>query len=237
MNNLPLNKAIQYVGLDIFEEYWKIFNEFESKQIISVGSGNGTLEYYLNQKYGSDIICIDPSPNSYQKNPDSSNTLDPLFPTCDELLQKMPYLISDCKLFLNWSTPNEEGRFDIYAIKDLKPKYIFVVCDTSGAGGSDLFLTWLLHYVPNFADFTFDKNDGNFVNSIDDYKDEEKTIFDKLPKYKILESTYRQIIGKCDTLFTRYVILTQNDNASEYKISQKIKLDKIENDSEGCMIS
>jgi hypothetical protein len=141
---------------------------------------------------------------------------------------------------LNWATPDDKGRYDIEAIRDLNPKYIFVVCDTSGGGGSDLFLTWIFNYVSNIDKFMY-KNDSAFVKSLEEYDDKEKVIFEQLSSYKILESTYRPVIGKgtFDTLVTRYIILVKLDiypNDYPQNGTQKIELEPKNNDHQECII-
>lgn len=233
MEHLSLNHAISKIGTKIFEEYWKIFIGFNNDKIISLGSGIGTIEYYLQETYKHNIICVDPDPDSFQKRLSDESGIDPQYSTCDQLIEENKDLISNCNLFINWPLPNADGRYDIYAINDLQPKNIFVVCETSGTSGSDMFLHWLKNYIEEIK--TFAKDDDfkwTLFSEKDDY-------FKNIPKYKIIESTAQQLNNGNEVLYHRYIILARKDvYPQKYKRTENIFLSPIyATDNNDCIIS
>ncbi len=112
--------------------------------IVSVGSGNGVLEYSLKNDYGIyNWFLVDPEPESFQLYPSNK----PDFITVDDLVANREDVIGNCVLFLGWpdcvkSTKEyytEDSYYDIDAVIMLKPISIIMIYETLGAsGGSDM---------------------------------------------------------------------------------------------------
>jgi hypothetical protein len=110
--------------------------------IISIGSGNGYLEYLFKQQTTSEIICIDPSPDEYGLKPEESERIMPHFSYLKDLINMEKY-IEKSVLLISWPYPNDEKRssYDYDAIKSLKPNIIVVNYGPCGASGSDKLIS------------------------------------------------------------------------------------------------
>ncbi len=230
MDSKCLNKGIKYLGQNLFFQYWEEFTNLNNYEIISVGSGNGTVEKHLENKYNQFITCVDPDPHSFQKSttmpmPMPMHTPMPMlmhtpmpmhmpvhmpdYPTCEQLISNNKNAVNNCNLFLNWPTPNDKYRYDMNAVKDLKPKAIFAVLETSGSAGSDIFLQWLNKHVSNMDDFRHNDFEWNSYGNI-------WSILDEMPKYQILESSVVEHNAPMGPFLYRYIILVQ-DLSNEYE--------------------
>lgn len=141
-----MNKAIRTLGVSKLIEFVGLLKSVDSKSpIISIGSGLGTTESYIEKNADIEIICVDPNPESYQE-PSTKFTEahHPDYGTTTELIDSNPDIIENCNIILNWPTPNDKGNnYDMKAILDLKPRLILAICDSSGSGGGTEFLNWL----------------------------------------------------------------------------------------------
>jgi hypothetical protein len=110
--------------------------------IISVGSGNGELEYRLSQRKefaNNKFYCVDPNPESYNPyNPTAM--MKPDFPYVSDLIQQHPELVGNCTLLLGWADPSED--YDFEAIQLLKPMSIISIAENEGGAGGQLFHDW-----------------------------------------------------------------------------------------------
>lgn len=156
VSKLGLVKTVDFLSKTIYDimEY-----DPSVKTMISVGSGNGILEYILERKMGPSlrIICIDPDPQSFLEN--SKVYKEPEYSTIHDYLRaEGGGSAQDYILFLNWPSPaGYEGGsgYDAEAIYRLKPH--FVIClialdnKEHGAAGSHQF-----HQIRN-TDKSYDK--------------------------------------------------------------------------------
>ena len=196
ISNVHQNKAILALGLSDLAYYVGKLQE----PIISVGSGNGSVEQCLENINDCSIICVDPKPNSFQPNFDQQRK--PNFSTVSDLISKNPKLVENCDLLINWPTPND---FD--AIIDLKPKRIVLVVGTDGSSGGDKLLSSLQkkEFTRCNADFyyAFSKYAGPFA--FDNYDVVASKAISK-------EDPINPIMGK---LAFRYMLLVRQDLLNE----------------------
>lgn len=138
-------------------------NDLRNTKLVSVGSGNGTVEHYIQSKLSTPtpIICIDPEPESWSGAfPTTGKFIPPMFGTVSEaLIGDTLDLVDQCTLMMIWpnpppenaidhGSPNEDdwSRFlpyDLEAIQKLRPKTIFIYYDATGSSGSSWLQTWL----------------------------------------------------------------------------------------------
>lgn len=118
---------------------WKIMNKI-SKCTVSVGSGSGSVETFLQKRSKSGVvICVDPNPQSFIetlpifKKPD--------FSYVDDLIKINKTAIGNLNLMLCWPTPNL--GYDIEAVTKLLPRSILAMVAVDGAAGSSAFLEWI----------------------------------------------------------------------------------------------
>lgn len=113
--------------------------------IISVGSGSGYVEKWLEDNHNYQLILVDPI------DPDSKECFAPVpkhlskkssYDDSSDLVADKPDIISNCNLFLNWPEPNDDS-YDYDAIMLLKPHTIIICCEVSGSSGSKKLLAWL----------------------------------------------------------------------------------------------
>lgn len=200
------NYVIRNLGIDLLKSYFEVLQD-NNLTCISVGSGNGSVEKEL--KPDESIVCVDPEPFSFQETNPSHPTQNPQYDNIDNLLEERKELTDNCNLFLNYPYPNMKGRYDIESIKKLKPKRILTVLDTSGGAGSDLFLNYLDHCVPNMFEF---KSFCDFL-WVDTLDEDEEMLISKVPEYKILESSTANV--KCSFIGTcvrRYMLLVRTED-------------------------
>jgi len=145
--NRPLNSCIQHLGLDLLSDYFAQLAGPASGEdevvIVSVGSGGGSVERYLEYRCLGGrrrVICVDSDPGSFQ--PPSSFDRAPDHATCRDALRERPDLETRCHLFLNWASVCDPC-YDLEAIALLRPKRVLLAVETTGSGGSQSLLAWL----------------------------------------------------------------------------------------------
>lgn len=139
----------------IFKQY---LEPFKDTNIISIGSGDGYLEDYLEKQLDIKITCIDPDPetligNSYHGHNITEIIRTPDYKYIDEYLNNTDK--SDKRLttlLLFWTYPNKESphggklcnsSYDIEALHKLKPNNVIVLYDPTGSAGSSYLHYWL----------------------------------------------------------------------------------------------
>jgi hypothetical protein len=123
-----------YITPELYREYASHMSDYP---IISVGSGSGYVEHTL----GCDdrIICIDPQPKWYGN---QDVVLEPKYPFVRDLIMDRPEIVGECHLMLVWPTPGNV-TYDIRAIRDLKPRMVTIIYDSSGSAGGSPLIAWL----------------------------------------------------------------------------------------------
>lgn len=121
--------------------YAKLLRILTPDPIISVGSGNGCIEKLIDQTIGTNIICIDPYPNTFNPAPDHLKK-DPAYPNVDECIKSNMQIVGNCSLMINWAQP--ELDYDFEAITKLNPMYILWIGELRGASSGIKFRDWLL---------------------------------------------------------------------------------------------
>lgn len=160
MGSLP-SKPIDF---KIIADYVLSASE-ESDYIISVGSGCGQLENYIEKKIGKTIICIDPKPESsingnYHGNNCTKIIKSPNYGMLDDFLNEVQTKDKKITLMLIWSPPNgydgTNNDYDIEAIFKLKPSNIIILYDVTGCAGSSFLHYWLgdIKNLYGFFDYT-----------------------------------------------------------------------------------
>ena len=137
----------------------KIMKYHTSQKLISVGSGYGVLEDYIDSTYAImqkkiELICIDPEPSSYRfENYPSQPLIKPDYAYLDDYLEQQlekdknkeqpsSGQKSDCDLLLCWTNPND-STYDLEAIIKLKPSTVFIIYEMTGAAGSSSLHNWI----------------------------------------------------------------------------------------------
>jgi hypothetical protein len=139
--NRGINEAFG-IGLFVFRTEGaiaEIYGKNGTPTVVSIGSGNGNIEtYFMNVK----MILIDPNPESFLASHGVS--IYPQYGTTGELVAS-GLNVSNCVLFLIWTTPDgigEKNPYDIEAIQLLNPLLVVILYerfhDTGAAGSSDL---------------------------------------------------------------------------------------------------
>lgn len=114
--------------------------------ILSLGSGHGYLEYFINKWHINkpDIICIDPNPDSFSK----KDPIKSIMPSYKFAYDVDKNYINNNTLLIIW--PNQEnsktsinGDYDYDAIILLKPKILLISYGPCGASGSDKLIDLL----------------------------------------------------------------------------------------------
>ena len=92
------NKGIKSFGEVKVKKILESLNERFNTPIISIGSGSGSIEHYINN-YSNNIkwILIDPNPGSFH----SSVIMEPNYAYLDDLINTNKNIIGNCLLFLN----------------------------------------------------------------------------------------------------------------------------------------
>ena len=139
------NKAIQSFGIELsLLALHTFFLAYPGMPQVSVGSGNGVLEFCYAKKYtGSKetILCVDPAPLSYNSNGLESSFQAPKYDYVRDLLREKPQLRRNCVLVLNWPNPFGDP-YDIDAVMSLEPCGFFTTLEhwrDTGAAGSPSF--------------------------------------------------------------------------------------------------
>lgn len=139
------SKGIDTLGFDIVSDHIEhMLKQCASNvpRIISVGSGDGLFEEALEEKYNSafgDTILIDPNPSKFSGIPGRAD-----FSTAQEYVKRTDNP-DNCVMLMNWPYPNgeENNGWDLQAIKDVNPKYIITIVDSTGGAGSIPYLVYL----------------------------------------------------------------------------------------------
>jgi hypothetical protein len=137
------NKAVQSFGVNLTLTALHTFcSAYPRMQPISVGSGNGILEFCYAKKYTESketILCVDPAPLSFNSDGIDIPFQAPKYGSVESLLSANPQLRRNCVLVLNWPNPNE-STYDFDAVQALEPCGFFTTLehwgDSGGAGGS-----------------------------------------------------------------------------------------------------
>jgi len=155
-----LNLGIKSFGLEFTIDKLHEFATIHKKPIVSVGSGNGILEFSYEKKYGQQIVCVDPHVKSGKSWNPSTGKQDaitykvPDFATVDDLI-KRPELVGNSVLILNWCIPSSQmltGKvgYDLEAVVKLRPVGFFTVVENidaertmEGGAGSAEFHAYL----------------------------------------------------------------------------------------------
>lgn len=132
--------VIYEIPLDIVVEYLSVISGYP---IVSIGCGNGTLEYLLKENGVSNLILINPAPQSFRKYPENGKYLEPNYNTVHDLIKDRPKILGKCVLFIPWATHNSEGEYDIEGINILNPIAIISLYEVNGGAGSYSFHRWL----------------------------------------------------------------------------------------------
>lgn len=106
--------------------------------IVSVGSGVGEWEKRLEAK-GVPVICVDPAPNSFD---DRKVFKAPEYGTVADLIAARSEVVGNCILLLIWASPND-SKYDIEAVRDLKPRVVVALYGSDGAAGGEQFRRWV----------------------------------------------------------------------------------------------
>ena len=186
------NGCIEIIGLPLLQRYFDTLKQ-NSKPIVSVGSGIGTVEKYLD--VNDSVICVDPDPFSYQifeLEPELSHLPD--YEYVEDLIKDNPGLVSNCNIFLNWPNPTigkNECTFDIESIELLKPEILLIVMERTGGAGSYALAGSIMSLIPIFDNKTIPEkyhylpNLENYnllwhTSSIDCFTSDDKYIFSYL---------------------------------------------------------
>lgn len=101
--------------------------------LVEVGSGDArAMKWLMTVNPKVEAYCVDPNPKSYTNNEPS---IEPCAATVDDLIEKNPDLVQNCVLVLIRPTPSL--RYDIDAIRLLRPRGIFAMISIDGSDGSD----------------------------------------------------------------------------------------------------
>jgi hypothetical protein len=93
--------------------------------IVSLGSGNGAVEYLLSKwcNNSSNWILLDPSPLSWST---GKLFMAPDYPRDKDLMEAKPEIYNNCILFLN-STDPRGSNYDEKCVKKLRPLFIILL--------------------------------------------------------------------------------------------------------------
>lgn len=134
------------LGMDVVYAYFRAMGDIT---MISVGSGNGVAEKMIEGATKRKIVCVDPDPFDFIDVPENMRNeicVLPMYPRIEEYLLANPSMMRECALFINWPRPGIVGGgagYDIAAIASAQPKYVIIICETSGTAGSQSLLQWL----------------------------------------------------------------------------------------------
>ena len=129
----------------------------ESYPIISVGSGNGHLEFFIRERTKRRVICIDPELDdnfSCNKIPESrrNHCIRPEYAYLKDLPNIDQY-IGKCILFLSWPNPenyvstcdkNYVSHYDYESFHKLKPALLILNYEPRGTAGSVKMLSTVI---------------------------------------------------------------------------------------------
>ncbi len=166
------NKSWRYViPYEMVLKYYVAY-VLSSLPIISIGSGTGEFENYLEDKTGKEIICVDPTPTEYEsgewglfkeakKDRKSDKEIKifkkPDYKNVDELIADKKDIVGNCSIMIIWPYPDPNGNYDMNAIKKLNPSRVLLLYSRDGHSGSDA----LREYIYRLPD----KNKYNAINA------------------------------------------------------------------------
>lgn len=110
--------------------------------LVSVASGDGYLEQYMNTK---ELICVDPEPESY---PCSDRIfVEPNYNYVTDLIADRPDIVGNCNMFICNAEPTTcptDVPYDYDAVQLLKPRKIIAIYDhIDHYSGSKKFIEWV----------------------------------------------------------------------------------------------
>lgn len=152
---MTTNPAVKRIGVQNVLNRIKALDDFCNLPIISVGSGDGSLEILYDNIYSRNIICIDPDPQSYfQWDKHFRIYKPPKERYVENYIKKHPDIIEHCVLLLNWCLPND-STYDWEAICDLKPCGVASIYETfmgeNGAAGGEQFYYKFIRGHPDYV--------------------------------------------------------------------------------------
>ena len=146
-----INFGIKGLGKDeCLEMCCKFIEANPGLAIISVGSGAGRLESWIQERWSRDVTCVDPSPifgfsiNFRLKKP----FMKPKYDYVDDLITEKPEYVGNCILLLIWAPPNE--TYDLEAVRKLQPRAFLTMmslykpCIYFTMAGGEKFVKFLL---------------------------------------------------------------------------------------------
>jgi len=149
--SIKTSKGVRSFGIEnVVKHVVNIMKYYDYCPLVSVGSGNGYLEKAIEDVLPKKkIICIDPNPLSFYKH--SEIYKKPEFSYVKDLIKKMPSIVGECVLLLNWCNPNN-SIYDYEAILNLQPKgfvsIVEVFINDNGAAGGKKFFDILKYVSP-----------------------------------------------------------------------------------------
>jgi hypothetical protein len=133
-------------SIDIFTPITEIINKYPNYEWISVGSGYGETERYIELLGAKFIALCDPNPKScLSNNPKPHRCLMPTHKNINDFLQNINYYNPNNKiLLLDWpDNINLNNKYDIDAINTLHSKFIIIRYSETGHAGSKFLLDWI----------------------------------------------------------------------------------------------
>lgn len=124
--------------------------QFDSSCVVSVGSGEGDVEFDLIFNYGlrdRRFILVDPNPSSFRKVEAPVRNIHPDYKTTRELIESRPGIVNACVLLLILPDGGKHTKYDLEAIHMLKPEGIVLYYELTGKFGGSLLHSWLYHKI------------------------------------------------------------------------------------------
>jgi hypothetical protein len=106
------------------------------RTFVSVGSGNGSIEYRIQENTVHPIITVDPNPESYVAYPLDGRCIRPTYDYVVDLVKNRPSIVGNCVLFLCWPEYGEDP-YDFDAIEALQPTKVIAYYEQFGGAGSN----------------------------------------------------------------------------------------------------
>jgi len=231
---IKMNGCTKYLGLEKLETIFRSLTSLSDKQLLSVGSGLGTIEKHIENKIGTNFICIDPAPRSWQHTYPGLLEEEhmPEYPLVPDLVGTKPELVKNCNLFLGFCTPNQTaGNYDMHAIFDLRPECIVVSCESSGSAGSTLFLTWLKMLADKQAMWTGEFSWVGRMNTAEHPKLDEFA-----SNYSIVSYYTCKLEAMGGPFHYKYVLIKRKDVKMTEDFEKIEHADEIYNPDGGCVM-
>jgi hypothetical protein len=220
----PTNKCMDCLGLTKFDSIFTSacslvpspHDSTPNIPWISVGSGIGSAEKWLEETTKNTIYCVDPLTDNFNKNL-GPVVKPPVAKNMEEFIKTDAYKGHGVHpMMIIWSTPDNAAPYDIQAINLARPPIVLLALDSSGGAGSSSMLHWLK---------TLDGADSHF-NTKDNAEDYRKSDFGfwihekgcDIPfseeynvSYSLVCKYFSRNFSKFGTNFYRYIILTRKD--------------------------